>query len=325
MLGSIEIETPELCKIYYGQTNEKKQQNKIYPNNRISSTKYTLINFFPKSLLLQFKKVANIYFLLITILTFGSFSPINPASMIGTFVFVLICTMIKEAYEDFRRYQQDEINNNRLILKYIDGDWKKTKSWTLVPGDIIKIEKNEEFSADVLILKTSNNNGYAYIETKSLDGETNLKEKIALEEYKDINDYNYGDLRGVIFCDYPNENLNVWNGQIIEAEKEEVQCDIDNIILKGCVLRNTEYICGIIIYSGKNTKIMKNAKNVKGKSSKVLHIMNKFLYSVFTFELFLCLLFGYLSINWEENKKNIYTYIFVKNKDENRFVNILII
>ena len=323
MLGEIEIESPELCKIYYGQTNEFKAQNKIYPNNRISSTKYTLINFFPKSLLLQFKKVANIYFLLVTILTFGSFSPINPASMIGTFVFVLICTMIKEAYEDFRRYQQDEINNNRLILKYIDGDWRKTKSWTLVPGDIIKIEKNEEFSADVLILKTSNNNGYAYIETKSLDGETNLKEKIALEEYKDLNDYSYADISGVIICDYPNENLNVWNGQIFESKKEEVQCDIDNIILKGCVLRNTDYICGIIIYSGKNTKIMKNAKNVKGKSSKVLRIMNKFLYSVFVFEISLCILFGYLSIIWEENKKNIYTYIYIKNKDENRFVKFI--
>ena len=47
--------------------------------------------------------------------------------------------MIKEAYEDFRRFQQDEINNNRLILKYIDGSWQKTKSWTMMPGDIIKI------------------------------------------------------------------------------------------------------------------------------------------------------------------------------------------
>jgi len=325
MLGEeLAIDTPELCKIYYGETNEHKGYNKIYPNNRISTTKYNLVNFFPKSLLLQFKKSANIYFLLVTILTFGSFSPINPASMIGTFIFVLICTMIKEAYEDFRRYEQDELNNNRLILKYIDGTWKEAKSWTLVPGDIIKILKNEELSADVLILKTSNSNGYAYIETKSLDGETNLKEKIAIGEYRDLNEENYSDLNGVIICDYPNENLNLWNGQIIEYEREEVQCDIDNIVLKGCVLKNTEYICGIIVYSGKNTKIMKNAKNVRTKSSRVLHVMNKFLYSVFIFEITLCLLFGYLSLIWEEKEKNVYTYIYVENKDEkNRFIKFL--
>ena len=325
MLGEeLTIEAPELCKIYYGETNEYKSYNKIYPNNRISTTKYTLANFLPKSLLLQFKKTANIYFLVVTILTFGSFSPINPASMIGTFIFVLICTMIKEAIEDFGRYQQDEINNNRLILKYQDGAWKETKSWTLVPGDIIKILKNEELSADVLILKTSNLNGYAYIETKSLDGETNLKEKIAIEEYQDLSEENYADLNGVIICDYPNENLNLWNGQIIEYEREEVQCDIDNIVLKGCVLKNTEYICGIIVYSGKNTKIMKNAKNVRTKSSRVLHVMNKFLYSVFIFEITLCLLFGYLSLIWEEKEKNVYTYIYVENKvEKNRFIKFL--
>ena len=323
MIGDIPIGSPELCKIFYGELNDNKLKNRIYPNNRIKTTKYTLINFLPKSLLLQFNKVANIYFLIVTILTFGSFSPINPASMIGTFIFVLICTMIKEAYEDFRRFQQDEINNNRLILKYIDGSWQKTKSWTMMPGDIIKISKNEEISADILILKTSNSNGYAYIETKSLDGETNLKEKIALEEYKDLTDENYADLNGVIICDYPNENLNVWNGQIIEYDREEVHCDIDNIVLKGCYLKNTDYICGIIVYSGRNTKIMKNAKNVKGKYSKVLFIMNKFLYSVFIFEISLCILFGYLSLVWEENKKNVFTYIYVDVKDSNRFIKFI--
>ena len=317
------MESPELCKIYYGESNEYKQYNQSFPNNRISTTKYTLVNFFPKSLLFQFKKSANIYFLVVTILTFGSFSPINPASMIGTFIFVLICTMIKEAYEDFRRYQQDEINNNRLILKFVDGMWVETKSWLLVPGEIIKILKNEELPSDVLILKTSNSNGYAYIETKSLDGETNLKEKIALEEFRDFSDENYADLNGVIICDSPNENLNVWNGQVLEYDREEIQCDIDNIVLKGCFLKNTDYIIGIIIYSGKNTKIMKNAKNVKGKSSKVLDIMNKFLYSVFIFEISLCLLFGYLSLVWEERKKSVYTYIYVDNKDENRFIKFL--
>ena len=61
---------------------------------------------------------------------------------------------------------------------------------TLVPGDIIKILKNEELSADVLILKKSNLNGYAYIETKSLDDETNLKEKISIDEYKDLQEEN---------------------------------------------------------------------------------------------------------------------------------------
>ena len=323
MMSTIPIEAQEQYIVYYGEYNDYTIKNQKYPNNKTTTTKYNLINFLPKSLLMQFKKVANIYFLVVTILTFCSFSPINPASMVGTFIFVLTCTMIKEAIEDYRRYQQDEINNNRLILKYIKGGWKETKCWTLMPGDIIKVTKNEELSADVLLLKTSNENGYAYVETKSLDGETNLKEKIALKEYKNIYEDDCFDLRGTIICDFPNENLNAWNGKIRELDNNEIDCDINNIILKGCVLKNTDYICGIIVYSGKNTKIMKNAKNVKGKSSKVLHIMNKLLYSVFIFEISLCIIFGYLCLESEEHKKDIYTYIFTSNKKENRYFKFL--
>lgn len=79
----------------------------------ISTTKYSLLSFLPVSLLLQFKRAANVYFLIITILTTQEFSPKDPKSMIGTFALVLIATMIKEAYEDYQRYKSDKELNNR--------------------------------------------------------------------------------------------------------------------------------------------------------------------------------------------------------------------
>ena len=63
--------------------------------------RYSLFTWAPLSLLLQFKRVSNIYFLIISILTFMSFSPKNPLTMISTFVLVLVFTMIKEGYEDY--------------------------------------------------------------------------------------------------------------------------------------------------------------------------------------------------------------------------------
>ncbi len=63
--------------------------------------RYSLLTWAPLSLLLQFKRVSNIYFLIISILTFMSFSPKNPLSMISTFVLVLVFTMIKEGFEDY--------------------------------------------------------------------------------------------------------------------------------------------------------------------------------------------------------------------------------
>ncbi len=47
-------------------------------------------------------------------------------------------------------------------------------------GDIIFIEDNQPFPADILVLGTSYENGVCYVETSSLDGEKNLKPKGAI-------------------------------------------------------------------------------------------------------------------------------------------------
>ncbi len=86
-------------KIYFGKSEKSKNDFKGFVNNKISTTKYNLATFFPKCILMQFQRKANIYFLIISILTFMSFSPKNPISMLGTFSIVLLFTIFKEAYE----------------------------------------------------------------------------------------------------------------------------------------------------------------------------------------------------------------------------------
>jgi magnesium-transporting ATPase (P-type) len=83
-------------------------------SNSIRTTKYTFYSWAPLSLLFQFKRAANVYFLLISVLTCLPFSPKNPTSMIGTFAIVLIFTMFKELYEDVQRYKQDRELNTRV-------------------------------------------------------------------------------------------------------------------------------------------------------------------------------------------------------------------
>src|SRR5690349_2002550 len=116
-------------------------KNTDLPDNTITTTKYNLFTFVLTPLLFQFSRAANIYFLLISILTCMPFSPKQPSSMIGTFAFVLICTMIKEAIEDYSRYKQDNLSNIRNVLKFEKGRWNQIKCKNLRPGDIIKVTK----------------------------------------------------------------------------------------------------------------------------------------------------------------------------------------
>ena len=45
------------------------------------------------------------------------------------------------------------------------------------PGQLVKVESEQFIPADMVLLKSANEKGSVYIETKSLDGETNLKVK----------------------------------------------------------------------------------------------------------------------------------------------------
>ena len=65
-------------------------------------------------------------------------------------------------------------------------------------------------------------------------------------------------------------------------------------------MRNTEYILGVIIYTGYETKIMKNSKDPKSKVSKLIKTINKILYSLIIVQITICILFAYLSLNWQE-------------------------
>lgn len=45
-------------------------------------------------------------------------------------------------------------------------------------NNIFKVKKDDPIPADIILLRTSDKNGICYIETKNLDGETNLKSKV---------------------------------------------------------------------------------------------------------------------------------------------------
>lgn len=85
-------------KIFFGP-NPTQEAIYKHSSNMVRTTKYNAITWFPKSLLIQFFRAANIYFLIITILTAMPFSPKPPESQFLTFAAVLFFTMIKEGYE----------------------------------------------------------------------------------------------------------------------------------------------------------------------------------------------------------------------------------
>jgi magnesium-transporting ATPase (P-type) len=81
------------------------------------------------------------------------------------------------------------------------------------------------------------------------------------------------------------------------------------LLLKGSYLKNTDYIIGVVIYTGHETKIMQNATLPKGKVSKFMKTINHILYSVMAFQIVICIVFAYFSLNWQINHLGQFSYI----------------
>jgi len=66
-------------------------------------------------------------------------------------------------------------------------------------------------------------------------------------------------LSGSIEIDLPNDNIYKVDG-IANINNNQIHFDINNILLRGAVLKNVDCIYGIAIYTGIDTKFMKNVK-----------------------------------------------------------------
>jgi phospholipid-transporting ATPase len=86
--------------------------------NIVRTSKYNIVTFIPLNLLSQFKKMANVYFLLISFLqTIKSISISDGKSVMAVpLVFVLLVSMVKDAFEDYKRHKSDAQENEKSVM-----------------------------------------------------------------------------------------------------------------------------------------------------------------------------------------------------------------
>ena len=214
--------------------------------------------------------------------------------------------------------------------------WKK-----LLVGDVIRVKKNEPLPADLLVLDCSNTEGKIFVETKNLDGETNLKPKkipSLLSTFKENNCSNYKEKEEFItgqdldkpktlpknlpflvdkylnklkkhntqvFFEPPNENLYKFQGSIqLELNRElglisdKSPIEENNILLRGSILRNTDYVFGLVLYTGHDTKIMMNSVPARVKRSKLEQQLNLYLQLIFLFLILFCMMGSTFNVLW---------------------------
>ncbi|XP_071701665.1 phospholipid-transporting ATPase 1-like [Rutidosis leptorrhynchoides] len=293
------------------KTNERFE----FAGNSIRTAKYSIFSFLPRNLFEQFHRVAYIYFLIIAILNqlpqlavFGRGASILPLSI------VLLVTAIKDAYEDWRRHRSDRIENNRMVSVLINDRFQLKKWKDIQVGEVVKFSADDTIPCDIVLLSTSDPTGVAYIQTINLDGESNLKTRYAKQETlsrvpeKDR-------INGLIKCEKPNRNIYGFMANM-EVDGKHLSLGPSNIVLRGCVLKNTNWAVGVAVYAGSETKAMLNSSGSPSKRSRLETRMNREIILLSVFLVALCAVVSVCAGVWLiRNEDDLEIMQFYRKKD----------
>uniref|UniRef100_A0A8C1QQQ8 Phospholipid-transporting ATPase n=1 Tax=Cyprinus carpio TaxID=7962 RepID=A0A8C1QQQ8_CYPCA len=227
-------------------------------SNHVSTAKYNVLTFLPRFLYSQFRRAANSFFLFIALLQqIPDVSPTGRWTTLVPLLFILLVAAVKEVIEDLVR---------AFILL-------RNGAWEIVHWE--KVLQQMLFLIPIASLSSSMKIRMCYIETSNLDGETNLKIRQGLQITADIKDIDsLMRLSGRMECETPNRHLYEFVGNIRLDGHSTVPLGPDQILLRGAQLRNTQWVHGIVVYTGHDTKLMQNSTSPPLKLSNVERITN---------------------------------------------------
>ncbi|CUA74534.1 phospholipid-translocating ATPase [Rhizoctonia solani] len=248
-----------------------------YPNNYVSTSKYNLATFIPKFLVEQFSKYANLFFLFTAFIQqVPGVSPTNRYTTIAPLSLVLLASAFKEVSEDLKRHQSDSELNSRTCqvldpntVSFVARAWKDVRV-----GDLIRLESDDFIPADMILISSSEPEGLSYIETSNLDGETNLKIKQASHHTSHLTSAaSFARLAGHLRSEQPNNSLYTYEGTL-ELSGQKIPMSPDQMLLRGAQLRNTPWCYGLVVFTGHETKLMRNATAAPIKRTAVERQVN---------------------------------------------------
>ena len=176
----------------------------------------------------------------------------------------------------------------------------------LAVGDVVRVRGNCEFPADILMLQSSDPQGLAHVETANLDGETNLKVKTCVAaglpfggEPASPDELRRALRHTRVECEPPNNQLYTFEGKWVglRSERDETAAETDaeaesdaplradNLLLRGSTLRNADWILGVVVFTGADSKLMRNMTRAPHKVSQLERHMNVLVVSVGAFQI----------------------------------------
>uniref|UniRef100_A0A7N8WXR7 Phospholipid-transporting ATPase n=1 Tax=Mastacembelus armatus TaxID=205130 RepID=A0A7N8WXR7_9TELE len=230
----------------------------------LSTTKYGILTFLPRFLYEQIRRAANAFFLFIALMQqIPDVSPTGRYTTLVPLIFILTVAGIKEIIEDYKRHKADNTVNK-----------KKTTGILCHINSLIRHFKSSYILMQLPPLH-SEPQAMCYTETSNLDGETNLKIRQGLSLTAGVQTLeDLMALSGCLECEGPNRHLYDFTGTLRLENQNPVPLGPDQVLLRGAQIRNTQWVVGIVVYTGHDSKLMQNSTKAPLKRSNVERVTN---------------------------------------------------
>lgn len=216
---------------------------------------------------------------------------------VAPLAFVLVITIGKEAYDDYKRNLRDREANSQkyLILEPPSHNGgaispvdrgphtRAVPSSLLRVGDLVFLEKNQRVPADLVLLRTSDSSGTCFIRTDQLDGETDWKLRVAVGACQKLpSEKDLLTLDAEIYADAPIKDIHTFIGTFTINSPQHVIGDDDeedvpmiqvpavepltaeNMLWSNTVLAAGSAV-GFVAYTGAETRAVMNTSHPETK------------------------------------------------------------
>ncbi|XP_075346992.1 phospholipid-transporting ATPase IB isoform X2 [Mycteria americana] len=304
--SSADLDEAPARTIYLNQPQQSK-----FRDNWVSTAKYSVVTFLPRFLYEQIRKAANAFFLFIALLQqIPDVSPTGRYTTLVPLLFILTVAGIKEIIEDYKRHKADSAVNKKKTIVLRNGMWQNIMWKEVAVGDIVKVTNGQHLPADMIIISSSEPQAMCYIETANLDGETNLKIRQGLSQTASLQSREeLMKVSGRIECEGPNRHLYDFTGNLRLDGQSPVPVGPDQILLRGAQLRNTQWVLGIVVYTGHDTKLMQNSTKAPLKRSNVEKVTNMQILVLFCILLVMALVSSVGALLWNRTHGEVVWYL----------------
>lgn len=293
----------------------------VFTSNKVTTTRYSLLNFLPKSLLEQFYRRANVWFLLISILELSASNEDSDTawSTISPLIFLVLMTLAKDGYLDWKRHRSDSELNSQTYAVWRGSDFVQTASQDIQVGDYLFLQDRMLVPADILLLASGHVDHICYVDKQNLIGSPNLATKHTIKETQqhigtlssEEATHLIPKLRGDIRVGEPNPDFSQLEAYIkLPRSPKSVLLTTDNLVLRQTIIHATPWIIGLVVYTGLETKAYLNTISTKKKVSRIERRISLWTTAIIISILALALLLALLNRFYsQENSSFVTAYI----------------